>query len=30
MRVGPDGKDLRLKLLTFPEGAATAEILKQS
>jgi len=30
MRVGRDGKRLRLKLLTFPEGAATAEILKQS
>lgn len=30
LRVGPDGEDLRLKLLTFPEGAATAEILKQS
>ena len=26
----PDGKDLRLTLLTFPEGAATAEILKLS
>ena len=30
MRTTPDGKDLRLKMLTFPEGAATAEILKQS
>jgi peptide/nickel transport system substrate-binding protein len=30
VRVGPDGKDLRLELLTFPEGAATAEILKLS
>ncbi|MGQ0520685.1 MAG: ABC transporter substrate-binding protein, partial [Actinomycetota bacterium] len=30
VRVGPGGEDLRLTLLTFPEGAATAEILKQS